>query len=156
MKSILIALVALSCLLSLAEAQSNPHYTVTDPAIKEMLISLDMPRYTGSVPVQNVAGDWQLTLSDGRYIELSLLQSDLAVFGKGKMAVGAVSQGAFASGSISGSNLRLEVVPESGTELYAASVDISRLPFKGTYIVFPGNYAPQTGTLMASKNTMNG
>jgi hypothetical protein len=43
MISIIIALVVLSCLLSLAEAQSNPHYMATDPAIKEMLISMDIP-----------------------------------------------------------------------------------------------------------------
>lgn len=156
MKSILISLVVLSCFLSMVEAQSNPHYTVTDPAINEMLMALDMPRYTGSVPAVNIAGNWQLTLSDGKYIELALLQSGIAVFGKGKMAIGTVSQEAFAGGSISGNNLRLEVVPESGTELYAVSVDISRLPFAGTYVVFTAGSAPQRGTLRAGKNTTYG
>ena len=103
MKAILISLVILSCILSVVEAQSSPHYTVTDPAIKEMLMAIDMPRYTGSVPMVNIAGNWQLTLSDGKYIELALLQSGIAVFGKGKMAIGTVSQEDFAGGSISGS-----------------------------------------------------
>ncbi len=152
MKSILIKLVILFCLLSLVDAQ-NPHYTATDPAIREMLISMDMPRYTGNVPAENMGGNWQFTLSDGKYIELALLQSGSAVFGKGKIAIGTVSQGAFASGSVSGSSLYLEVVPESGTELYAIAVDISSLPFKGTYVVFLADSAAQTGTLRASKNS---
>ena len=86
MKSILIALIMTSCLLSSVEAESNPHYMATDPAIsemltaidmprttgsssftsmtadpaiREMLISMDMPRYAGNVPVETIAGTWQ-------------------------------------------------------------------------------------------------
>jgi len=153
MKFIIIGLVVLSCLWSLAEAQNNPHYMATDPAIKEMLISMDMPRYTGSVPAENIAGSWQLTLSDGKSIELALLQSGSAVFGKGNMTIGTIPQGAFASGSVSGSSLNLQIVPESGTELYAISVDISSLPFEGAYIVFLADIAPLRGTLRASKDS---
>jgi len=156
MKSILITLVVLSCLLSLVEAQSNPHYMATDPAIKEMLISMDMPRYTGSVPAENVAGNWQLTLSDGKYIELALRQSGSAIFGKGMISNSTFSQGAFASGSVSGSNLNLEVVPENAIELYAISVDISSLPYQGTYVLFMADSGLQTGTITANKNATSG
>ena len=153
MKSMIIALVVLSCFSSLVEAQSNPHYMAADPAIKEMLISMDMPRYTGSVPAENIDGNWQLVLTDGKRIELALLQSGSAVFGKGNMTIGTIPQGAFASGSVSGSSLNLEIVPESGTELYAISVDISSLPFEGAYIVFLADIAPLRGTLRASKES---
>jgi len=163
--------------------RSNPHYITTDPAIqemlmaidvprsagsssftsmtadpavREMLISMNMPRYVGSVPPEIVAGIWQLNLSSGEYIELALQQSSAAIFGKGTMTNGTFSQAAFASGSVSGSSLNLEVVPESATELYAISVDISRLPYEGTYIVFLADSGLQTGTLMARKNAANG
>jgi hypothetical protein len=105
----------------------------------------------GTVPVGLIAGNWQLALSDGHYIELALLQSGSAIFGKGRIASCMESQGAFASGSVSGSNLQLDVIPESGTEFYTISIDITRLPFEGTYVVFSADSAPQTGTLSATK-----
>ena len=163
----------------MVEAQSNPHYMTTDPAIREMLISMNMPRttgsssftsmtadpavremlismnmprYVGSVPPEIIAGPWLLNLSGGEYIELALQQSGSAVFGKGTMTNGTFSQVAFASGSVSGSSLNLEILPESVTELYAISIDISSLPYRGTYVVFLADSGLQTGTLMASKN----
>ncbi len=150
--NLLLTLVVLFCLMYLAESQDNPHYTVTDPAIREMLISLDMPRYTGNVPAENIAGNWQLTFDNRKYCELGLYQSGSAIFGRGKMTSTMVSQGVTASCSVFGSELRLDIVPESGTEFYAVSLDISRLPFAGTYIEFSANSAPTSGTLQANKN----
>jgi len=196
MKSILMILVVLSCLLFLAGAQDNPDYMstdpairemeismnmpgnpvsidpairnmlismntqatpmVTDPALREMLISMNMSRYLGNVPSETVAGNWQLNLSDGTNIELTLEQSGAALFGKGRVVTNSVSQGAYASGSISGNNLNLDVMPESGAELYSTSVDISSPPFEGNYIVFQADSEAKTGTLRASKNMTNG
>ena len=109
MKLILFALTILSCLCSIVDAQSNPHYMTTDPAIqemlmaidmprstgsssfasmtadpaiREMLISMNMPRYAGNVPVETIAGNWQLSFSDGDRIELALQQSGAAIFGR--------------------------------------------------------------------------
>lgn len=179
MRFILMLLFILSCLISMTEAQGNPHYTAadpaiqemltsinmprhtgnasfaatsSDPAIREMLISMDMPRYAGNVPAQTISGSWQLDLSDGNNIELALLQSGSAIFGKGTIASRTISQEAFASGSISGSSLNLEVVPESATRLYAISIDLSSRPYGGTYVVFQSDYSLQTGTIMANKN----
>ena len=179
MKSILIALIMASCIFSIVDAQSNPHYMTTDPAIqemlmaidmhrstgsssftsmtadpaiREMLISMNMPRYTGNVPVETIAGNWQLNFSEGDRIELALQQSGAAIFGRGTLTNSTLSQAAFASGSVSGSSLNLEVVPESATELYAISIDISSLPCKGTYGVFLEDSGMQTGTLVARKN----
>ena len=206
MKPIYILLLVLSCLFSIAGAQSNPHYvgmdpaikemltsidtpmpsgnasftatsgdaavkemltsidrtkpagnasftsTSADPAIREMLISMDMPRYAGNVPVEIISGIWQLSLSDGRSVELELMQSGSAAFGKGTILNSTHSQEAFASGSVSGSSLNLEVVPESASELYAISIDITRLPYKGTYVAFLAGSILQTGTITASKN----
>jgi hypothetical protein len=179
MRSILMLFFVLSSLFYMAEAQGNPHYMTTDPAIsemltsismprhmgnvsftgassdpaiREMLISMDMPRYAGNVPAETISGSWQLDLSEGSYIQLALLQSGSAIFGKGTITNRALSQEAFASGSVSGSSLNLEVVPESATELYAISVDISSLPYEGTYVVFQADSGQQSGTITASKN----
>jgi hypothetical protein len=176
MKRISLILIVLLCLGFSAQSQDNPHYMIidpalremlisldmprytgsdlhhmiTDPALREMLISLDMPRYTGSVPIGNVAGNLQLKLSDGTYIGLKLLQSGSVVFGKGNITSGSASQLATAGGSILGNNLRLDVVPENGTEVYAISVNMGRLPLVGTYSVFRADSAPKPGTLQAS------
>jgi hypothetical protein len=195
MKSILMILVVLSCLLFLAGAQDNPHYMSTDPAIREMEISMNMPgspvstdpairnmlismntqvtpivtdpalremlksmnmsRYLGNIPSETVAGNWQLNLSDGTNIKLKLQQSDSALFGKGQIS-GAISQEAYASGSVSENGMYLEVVPESGMGLYLNSVDISSPPFEGNYVAFIAGSEPQSGTIKASKNPNNG
>jgi hypothetical protein len=150
MKRISLILIVLLCLGFSAQSQDNPHYMIIDPALREMLISLDMPRYTGSVPIGNVAGNLQLKLSDGTYIGLKLLQSGSVVFGKGNITSGSASQLATAGGSILGNNLRLDVVPENGTEVYAISVNMGRLQLVGTYSVFRADSAPKPGTLQAS------
>ena len=140
--------------IGIARASGNASFTSTsaDPAVREMLISMDMPRYAGNVPVEIISGSWQLSLSEGRSIELELMQSGSAAFGKGIMVNSTHTQEAFASGSVSGSSLNLEVVPESASELYALSIDITRLPYKGTYVVFLAGSVLQTGTITASKN----
>ncbi|MDD1758131.1 MAG: hypothetical protein LUQ22_05305 [Methanotrichaceae archaeon] len=53
-------------------------------------------------------------------------------------------------GSILGNDLRLDVVPENGTEVYAISVNMGHLPLVGMYSVFRAGSAPKTGTLQAS------
>jgi hypothetical protein len=151
MKSIVLILIVLFCIMFQAESQDNPHYTATDPAIREMMSSLEMPRYAGNVPAENIAGDWHLMLDNENYIDLALLQSGSAIFGRGSIASGISSQWATASGSISGSSLLLDVVPESGTELYSISIDIGSLPFAGTFVVFRDDSAPRPGNLQASK-----
>ncbi len=157
MRSVLLAaLVVLiaSGLATIAQSQSNPHYTTADPALREMLISMDMPRYAGSVPAANVAGNWHFMMSDGAAIDLNLLQSGAAVFGRGNLTANMFSQGAFASGSVSGSSLQLGVVPESGRGLYAISIDISGLPLTGTYVMFSADAAPVSGRVQASTSAI--
>lgn len=170
MKIILMILILLTGLLSLAEAQSGSSVTdpairameismntpnnavVTDPASRSMLMAMNMSRYLGNVPFETIIGKWQLNLSDRSLIYLALLQSGAAVFGKGEIAIGNVSQGVYASGSVSGSSLHLEIVPDSGLELYVISVDISSPPFEGNYVVFTASSEAKTGTLRAYKN----
>jgi hypothetical protein len=149
LKVILLSLVLLSCLVVQASAQGSPSYTVTDPAIREMLASLDMPRV--SATESNVAGSWYLALSNGPFIELALIQSGAVVFGRASMNSGADSEWATVSGEISGSNLRLNVVPEMGTVLYAISINTDRLPLTGTYVLIRGDAGPVPGSVSASR-----
>jgi hypothetical protein len=149
LKVILLSLSLLFCLGIQAIAQGSPSYTVTDPAIREMLASLDMPRV--SVTESNVAGNWYLALSNGPFIELALIQSGAVVFGRASVNSGVNQQWATASGEVSGSSLRLNVVPEMGTELYAISINTDRLPLTGTYVLIRGDAGPQPGSVSASR-----
>lgn len=149
LKVILLSLSLLFCLAIQVSAQGSPSYTVTDPAIREMLASLDMPRV--SATESNVAGSWYLALSNGPFIELALIQSGAVVFGRASVNSGADSEWATASGEISGSNLRLNVVPEKGTALYAISINTDRLPLTGTYVLVRGDAGPVPGSVSASR-----
>lgn len=151
LKVILLSLALLSCLAVQASAQGSPSFTVTDPAIREMLASLDMPRV--SATESNVAGNWYLALSNGPFIELALIQSGAMVFGRASVNSGINQQWATASGEIAGNRLRLNVVPEMGTELYAISINTDRLPLTGTYVVIRGDAGPQPGSVSASRHT---
>ena len=139
-------------------------YTTTDPAILEMEMSLDMPRGpapTGSamiaprtnmpaaagISMQNIAGAWHLDLTNGESIDLILSQSGNIAFGRGSLTSGTGSTWVTASGFISGNILRLDVVPSSGTGLYAIALDMSTAASAGTYSIFiPGGSAP-SGTV---------
>ncbi len=96
MRRISLILIVLSCIELSAQSQDNPHYmttdrairemqmsldmprytagipyyTITDPALREMQMSLDIPRYVGDVPIPNIAGDWQLILAMERISDL--------------------------------------------------------------------------------------
>lgn len=138
-------------------SSSGGHYLSSDPATREMQESMDRPIALGSVVARpatskaafssqtaNAAGRWSMSLSDGRSIYLELYQSGTRIFGRGSMTTSQKTQGALASGTISGSTLALDVVPESGTELYSISLDISKLHLSSSYNVF--RYGGQTGS----------
>ncbi len=151
LKVILLSLAILSCIAIQVSAQGSPSYAVTDPAIREMLASLDMPRV--SVTESNVAGNWYLALSNGPFMELALLQSGAVVFGRASLNSGTSPQWATVSGEVSGDLLRLNVVPEKGTVLYAISININRLPLTGTYVVITGDSRLMPGSVSASRHT---
>ena len=141
-------------------------YTSSDPAVRQMQASMDRQNTVplgslaktptigsqAATAVQSgAAGSWRLELSDGRVIDLSLFQSGSRVFGGGRITSGQSVTGALASGTLSGYRLQLDVVPASGSELYAINMDISRLYLPGTYTAY-GAYTPaKTGTVTVSK-----
>ena len=141
------------------------HYLSSDPAIRQMQISLDQPRPSATAgltqPAQkavsstatgavgpsylNSAGRWKIELADGTAFDLTLYQSSYMVFGKGRWASPPASGGATASGEIYGSTLRISALTESGTELYGIAIDLSRMPFTGSFALFRPGAQPQIG-----------
>ncbi|NYT01689.1 MAG: hypothetical protein GKC10_02885 [Methanosarcinales archaeon] len=155
---IVIGLMAL--LVAQAGAQTS-HYLASDPAVREMRESLDMPRpstagdaaASDSLPMTaplNVSGIWHLELTDGTSIDLALNQSDDVLFGRGNVTAPPGLKQAAVSGMVSGSNLKLDVVPTDGMELYAISLDVSKLPLAGSYTRFGVYIEPQSGTARAA------
>jgi hypothetical protein len=146
---------------------SSGHYLSADPSIRQMQISLDMPRPSSTAgltqPAQqagsstatgavgqsylNSAGRWQIELVDGTAFDLELYQSSYMVFGKGRWTRPPVSGGATASGEIYGSTLRISALPDSGTELYGIAIDLSRMPFTGSFALFRPGAQPQVGAV---------
>ncbi|OPX77790.1 MAG: hypothetical protein A4E45_01734 [Methanosaeta sp. PtaB.Bin039] len=156
---IVIAISLTVMLIAQTGAQTN-HYVAVDPAVKEMKESLDAPRaptYVGSAQSESipktalveVAGGWHLELTDGITIDLALNQSVNAVFGRGNITMPAGSQSATASGRISETDLLLDVVPESGMEIYVISLNLSQLPLNGKYTRIGTGSEYETGTLIA-------
>jgi hypothetical protein len=157
---------------------ASSNYVSSDPAIRQMEESMDrysnryaslgstnakstMDKSTigrssasasavGKQPL-NAAGNWHLELSDGTSMDLGLHQSGSRVFGVGSMTTSNAVQWAVASGDITGSGLNLEVVPASGTTLYAISLDVSRLHLPGSYTVFNAAAAQNSGNVVASR-----
>ena len=125
------------------------HYVSPDPAVRGMQESMDMTRHsatlgaavakratskvTPSITTSNAAGSWHLELSDGMAIDLVLHQSGTVIFGQGSVTSATTSQWATSNGVISGNNIRLAVVPASGTALYVVSLDIARPSLGGSF-----------------------
>lgn len=155
---------------------SDSQYTSSDPAIRQMVESMDRysSRYgyigsqtsrsnarkatsgsadTGTTINQplNAAGGWHIELSEGISIDLNLHQSGARVFGIGSMSSSTSTQWAMASGALTGSSLSLDIVPASGIELYAISLDIGRLHMPGSYTVFRASAAQRSGNVKANR-----
>ena len=148
-------------------SSSGGHYVSPDPAVRGMQESIDMPRYsaalgaavakratskvTPSIATANAAGSWHLELSDGMAIDLVLHQSGTVIFGQGSVTSATTSQWAASNGVISGNNLRLAVVPASGTVLYVVSLDIARPSLGGSFNALKADGQTKSGAARASK-----
>ncbi len=156
---------------------SGSQYTSSDPAIRQMEESMD--RYsghyaslgsqtsrtkigkatsvsagastTGNQPL-NAAGGWHMELSEGISIDLNLHQSGARIFGIGSMTSSTSTQWAMASGDLTGSSLSLDIVPASGVELYAISLDVSRMHMPGSYTVFRSSAVQRSGNVKANRS----
>ncbi len=122
----------------------NGNYASGDPAVREMQNSLDWPRHL-------VDGHWQLWLTDGTSLDLTLSQSGNEVFGYGLMTSGRETQRVTASGSIYGRDLELGITPDSGIKSYVISIDVGYLPLSGTYTAYRAGTYLQSGMVKISR-----
>lgn len=98
-----------------------------------------------------ISGKWALQLSEGQTISLDLHQSGNRLFGRGSMATAGTTQMALASGTASGNSITLDILPESGAELYAISLDTIRLNVPAKYTAYRYGALAGYGTAIASK-----
>lgn len=81
-------------------------------------------------PISN----WNLTLSDSqdRSVSLQMRQSNDVIFGKGTLSAGASSQGASATGTITGNKVNMDVLTDDLT-LFRLSLTMSGSSLSGDY-----------------------
>lgn len=153
-------------------SSGSSSYVSSDPAVRQMQESLDRSGHyarigigsagtgtpaatlgTSKLPTKqptklptNAVGAWHLELADGTAIDLLLNQSGAMVFGRGRVAHYSNVQWATASGTFSGSSLKINVVPASGAEMYALSLKVSRQPLTASYLIYRTDSSPRPGT----------
>jgi len=102
----------------------------------------------------NVTGDWLLNLYGAslEQMELYLFQKDDAILGQGAIIRGEGRQNATASGSISGDEMTLVVVPAGALDMYQLNLSLSTLG-KGSYAVYMADGSSRSGELAFTANT---
>jgi hypothetical protein len=95
----------------------------------------------------SVAGTWSLEIDTGTpiYANITLVQSEDAVFGKGKIMDENDTQTAVASGSIKGDMLNLDLVSLEDLRLYRLSMTVSGNSVTGSNTAFSPSESPSTG-----------
>ena len=94
----------------------------------------------------NVTGAWSIDLlgEPKEKMKLYLLQNGSLISGQGKIIGGENARKATASGSISGLEMRLKVVPAAGGDLYRLNLSLSSLA-GGRYSVYQGDGGIRSG-----------
>ena len=95
----------------------------------------------------SVAGTWSFEIDAGTpvYANITLVQSEDAVFGKGKIMDENDTQTAVASGSIKGDMLNLDLVSLEDLRLYRLSMTVSGNSVTGSNTAFSPSESPSTG-----------
>jgi hypothetical protein len=95
----------------------------------------------------SAAGTWSLEIDAGTpvYANVTLVQSEDAVFGKGKIMDENDTQTAVASGSIKGDMLNLDLVSLEDLRLYRLSMTVSGNSVTDSNTAFSSSESPLTG-----------
>lgn len=95
----------------------------------------------------NVAGRWSLILSDSmdRSVAIMLAQSDGAVFGRGYMIYGNTTQDVTATGTVSGTQVDLDLLAINDMNLYRLKLNNNSNLLSGDYVAYSVSIAPWTG-----------
>jgi hypothetical protein len=102
----------------------------------------------------SVAGTWSLEIAAGTpiYANITLVQSEDAVFGKGKIMDGNDTQTAVGSGSIKGDMLNLDLLSLENLRLYRLSMTVSGDSVTGSNTAFSPSESPSTGPAKGMRN----
>ena len=129
-----------------ARFQEKNQTIATHPAATNSESSTDAPS-TQARPT-SVAGTWSLEIAVGKpiYANITLVQSEDAVFGKGKiMDENDTIQTAVVSGIIKGDMLNLDLVSLEDLRLYRLSMTVSENSVTGSNTAFSLSESPSTG-----------
>lgn len=104
-----------------------------------------------SIDNVNVTGIWSLDLTGqpGEQMRLHLLQSDGMIMGQGALIKGNETRNATVSGSISGDQLSLIVMPVGVMDLYQLNLSLSKLT-AGTYTAYMRDGSSRSGEVTFS------
>jgi hypothetical protein len=120
--------------------------TITTQSVATDVVPSTSASSTQARPT-SVAGAWSLEIDAGTpiYANVTLVQSEDAVFGKGKIMDGNDTQMAVASGNIKGDLLNLDLVSPERLRLYRLSLTISGNSATGSNAAFSTSESPSTG-----------
>lgn len=118
---------------------------------RDMLPSAAETPDTASSPA-SVAGRWSLALTDSmdRSVNLMLAQSDDAIFGRGYMIYGNTTQEVTATGSVSGSEISLDLLALNDMFLYRLELGLEDNLLSGDYTAYSTSVAPWSGEVKGS------
>jgi hypothetical protein len=126
-------------------------YSASNTPVSKTFSSTPATATTTAATNTGVSGKWVLRLSEGQTIALDLHQSGTRLFGRGSITSAGTTHMALASGTASGNFVTLDVLPESGNELYSLSFDISKLNTPTSYTAYRYGALTGYGTVTASK-----
>ena len=135
-----------------AKSQELNQTITTQPVATNVVPSTAAPS-TQARPT-SVAGTWSLEIAAGTpiYANITLVQSEDAVYGKGTIMDENDTQTAVASGSIKGDMLNLDLVSLENLRLYRLSMTVSGNSVTGSNIAFSPSESPSTGPAKGLRN----
>ena len=120
---------------------------------------------TVSAPVQvaalpeptSVSGSWSLELTDSasRTAVLTLFQSGDAVYGSGNVNLDANTTMMAASGTLTGSELNLDLITLGKVNLYRLTLMVSGESATGNYTAYSPSSSPSTGTAKGTRSALS-
>lgn len=128
------------------QARSQENQTIATQSVATDGESTTDAQSTQARPT-SVAGTWSLEIDAGTpvYANITLVQSEDAVFGKGKIMYENDTQTAVASGSIKGDMLSLDLLSVEDPKLYRLSMTVSGNSATGSNTAYSPNESPSTG-----------
>lgn len=132
-----------------ASSQANiqeQNQTMTTKSVVSNAIPSTSSTSTQARPI-SVAGDWTFEIAAGKpiYANITLVQSEDAVFGKGKIIDENNIQTAVASGNIKGNMLNLDLVSPEDLRLYRLSMTVTGNSATGSNTAYSTSESPSNG-----------